>query len=170
MSTTFAAGNCSSDVLSELLVLPEPWQSKRKQKRKPALNSRTVCITEDAILEGLKAQKTEKLEAEATKKARQLKMKKKRQEREERKEMQKRVREVRKKEQEKKKLERELEKQQKTKAKQMQIAVRKQQTRRKKEGCMEQMFEKLTVSGSESSTQNDAAMFPVCGTVCGEDD
>ena len=67
----------SPDVLSQLLVLPEPWKTTRR-RRKPALNSKTVCTTDIEILDELKAQKLEKVEAEAVKKAKQLEREQKR--------------------------------------------------------------------------------------------
>ncbi len=52
----------------------------------------------------------------------------------------------------------------------MQTAVRKQPMRRKNEVRVEQMFEKLTVSDSESSSQNEDTVCPRCGAVYGDDD
>lgn len=63
--------------LSQLLVLPEP-QNTTRQIRKPALNSKTVCITEIEVLDELKAQEVEKAEAEAVKKVKQLERQQKR--------------------------------------------------------------------------------------------
>ena len=40
----------SAGVLADVLVLPHPTAGARK-KRKPALNSKAVCITEDEVLE-----------------------------------------------------------------------------------------------------------------------
>ena len=51
----------SSDVLSEILVLPKPKVAGFRQRRK-ALNSKDVCITEDEVLRTLIAQKEEKVE------------------------------------------------------------------------------------------------------------
>ena len=62
----------SSDVLSDILVLPRPI-TRAKSRGKPALNSkRTVCITDDEILEELKLKEFEKAEAEKKKEAKQL--------------------------------------------------------------------------------------------------
>ena len=58
----------SSDAVSEILVFPSPV-SRPKSKRKPALNARTVCITDDGVLEELK------------KRLKRLKLKKKRKQR-----------------------------------------------------------------------------------------
>ena len=72
----------SPDVLSQLLVLPEPRKATRR-RRKPALNSKTVCITDIEALDELKVQELEKTEAEAMKKAKQLEREQKRQRKEE---------------------------------------------------------------------------------------
>ena len=50
----------SAGVLADVLVLPHPTAGTRK-KRKPALNSKAVCITEDEVLEELKKKENEKL-------------------------------------------------------------------------------------------------------------
>ena len=59
------------------MVLPEPQKTTR-QRRKPALNSKTVCITDIEALDELKVQELEKTEAEAVKKAKQLEREQKR--------------------------------------------------------------------------------------------
>ena len=63
----------SSDAVSEILVFPSPV-SRPKNKRKPALNARTVCITDDSVLEELKKKKAE---IEKEKEAKRLKESKK---------------------------------------------------------------------------------------------
>ena len=65
-----------------MLVLPEP-QKTRRRRRKPTLNSKTVCITDIDVVDGLKAQELETVEAEAAKKVRQLEREQKRQRKEE---------------------------------------------------------------------------------------
>ena len=61
----------SSDAVSEILVFPSPV-SRPKSKRKPALNARTVCITDDSVLEELKKKEVEKAEIEKGKEAKRL--------------------------------------------------------------------------------------------------
>ncbi len=46
--------------MSEILVLPKPDQEKKKRKRKPALTSKGLCITDNEVLEQLKAEASEK--------------------------------------------------------------------------------------------------------------
>ena len=53
----------SDDALSEILALPRPVP-RNKSKRKPALNAKAVCITEDNVLKDLKKKEAEKAEAE----------------------------------------------------------------------------------------------------------
>ena len=50
----------SSDVLGDILTYPKPSQKSTSRKRKPALNSQAVCITEESVLEQLKAEEEEK--------------------------------------------------------------------------------------------------------------
>ena len=60
--------NYSTDLLSDMLVLPRPADDgptcKRKQK---SVNSKAVCITDDEVLEQLKEKAAEKAEAEREK-------------------------------------------------------------------------------------------------------
>jgi len=70
-TTSAVASGHSSQILSEILVFPEP-QMKSMSKRKLALSSKTVCITNDEVLERLKAQEAEKCDTEAIRKAKQL--------------------------------------------------------------------------------------------------
>ena len=72
----------SGDALSEILALPRPVP-RTKSKRKPALNAKAVCITEDMVLEGLKRKKVEKAEAEKEKEAKRIEREHKKKTREE---------------------------------------------------------------------------------------
>ena len=67
-SVNSAKDTDSSDILSEVLLLPEP-KEKPASKRKPALTKKTVCLTEDDVLENLRKKESEKKEAEEEKKA-----------------------------------------------------------------------------------------------------
>ena len=59
-SSSISASSKPSDILSEILVLPKLNQDKKKQKRKPALTSEELCITNDKVLEQLKVEANEK--------------------------------------------------------------------------------------------------------------
>ena len=48
----------TSDVLSDLLALPKPKVTKKKQK--PGFNQKAVCITDDKVLQELEKEKEEK--------------------------------------------------------------------------------------------------------------
>ena len=61
----------SGDALSEILALPCPVP-RTKSKRKPALNAKAVCVTDDTVLEGLKRKEVEKAEAEKEKEAKRI--------------------------------------------------------------------------------------------------
>ena len=61
----------SADVLAEVLTLPQ-HTGRAKCKRKPALNSKAVCITEDEVLGELKRKECEKAELEKEKEAKKM--------------------------------------------------------------------------------------------------
>ena len=68
----------SSDVLSGILVLPHPI-TRAKSRGRAALNSkRTVCITDDEVLEKLKLKEFEKAKAEKEKEAKKVEREQKR--------------------------------------------------------------------------------------------
>lgn len=64
----------SGDALSEILVFPCPL-SRPKSDRKPALNAKTVCITDDSAAEELKRE-AEKAKAEKEKEAKKIRVRK----------------------------------------------------------------------------------------------
>ena len=70
----------SSDVLSDILSLPQPEQRSLNRK-KAGINSKAVCITDDEIFEGLKAKEKEKAEAEEKKIEKRIEREKKKAER-----------------------------------------------------------------------------------------
>ena len=95
----------SDDVLSNILVLPEPkLQSSKRSKH--ALNQKAVCITEGDVLGEMKKREEDKLAEEAAKAQRKV-------DRELRQQQKKRENEEKKKEREQKRLEREIEKEKK---------------------------------------------------------
>ena len=57
-SLTASSSVSTSDVLSDILRLPEPKATKKK--RKPGFNKKAVCITEDNVIKELEEQKKEK--------------------------------------------------------------------------------------------------------------
>ena len=75
-SPTASVGVSSSDVLSEALTLPPP--KPPKTKRKTAVNSKAVCIT-DGVLQEMKTKEVKKHEAEQEITTRELEREKKRQ-------------------------------------------------------------------------------------------
>ena len=52
--STVSSSVTSSDVLDELLVLPEPQRPKTSRRKKQAINSKAVCITDDEVLDDMK--------------------------------------------------------------------------------------------------------------------
>ena len=83
-STTADISVCTSkspDILSQLLVLPKPQKTTR-QRKKPALNSKTVCTSFSEVLDK-KEQELEKAETESLRKAMQLEREQKKLSREE---------------------------------------------------------------------------------------
>ena len=82
----FQSSTCSSksktlsaDVLADVLILPRP-AARAKSKRKPALNRKAVCITDDEVVEELKMKQCEMAEVEKEKEAKKLERIKKREE------------------------------------------------------------------------------------------
>ena len=57
-SLTTSSSVSTSDVLSDILRIPQPKTTKKK--RKPGFNSRAVCITDDDVLKKLEQEKEEK--------------------------------------------------------------------------------------------------------------
>ena len=53
----------SGSDLSDILDLPKP-KEKSGQKKKAAVNQKTVCLTDDNVLDGLKAEQQRKLKKE----------------------------------------------------------------------------------------------------------
>ena len=71
----------SSDVLSEVLVLPQP-QANPTKKKKATLTKQALCITDDDVLASMKLKDIEKKKAEEAKKMKQIEREQKRKERE----------------------------------------------------------------------------------------
>ena len=69
-----------SDTLSEILAFPQPQNNPRK--RKPAKNSKAVCMTDDDVLQELLTKETEKKEAEEQKRRKRVEREKKKEQRE----------------------------------------------------------------------------------------
>ena len=151
-SVSSTAASCL-DSLNELLVLPEPQVAKSKRKQKQSVNNKAACITDDEVLDSLKAREAEKLEAEETKKAKQLERIQKREENKLKKERQRQEREEKKRERERRKQERGVN----------EAKEKRKQPVRKGRGVV-QMFELLTVSDTESE---DEAICPKCGAKYG---
>jgi len=128
----------SSDVLSEILVLPEP-KGKPTRKKKTITSEKTVCITEDKVLEELKQHETEKKKAEEEKIAKRLEKIQRQKEKEEKKEKIKK------------------------KAKKVKENEKQRMIQRKEEDKMIENLAELEVSIS------DDAVCPLCGLTYSED-
>ncbi len=162
----------SSDVLSEVLVLPRPVV-RAKSSRKQALNSkRTVCITEDEVLENLKLKELEKAEAQKEKEAKALEKMQKAKEREEKRlAIEQRKRERAEKQLQKRK---EREETQLLKERRAKEAVKKtnQETVSKKKAGKEkpsspvhQLLAEMQLSSDDSSSESQDTICPKCGLV-----
>ena len=92
----------SGDALSEILALPCPV-SKAESKRKAALNTKAICITDDTVLEDLKRKEVEKTEAKKEKEVKRVERERKKKVREEKRLERERKKVVREEEQLKKK-------------------------------------------------------------------
>ena len=73
----------SSDVLSEVLLLPPPKPSKKK--RKPGVNTKAVCLTDADVVKTLEAEAEEKLLKEQEQNTRRIERERKKKEREQKK-------------------------------------------------------------------------------------
>ena len=143
-----------SDTLSEILVLPQPQARASTRKRKPAINKKTVCITDDDVLEELRVKETEKKEAEEKKRMKQIEKEQKRKQREEKK------REEKKREEEEKKKKRATEKE---------LRKTKEQLRAiDKVTAIGELLEELELSSDTSNDESDA-VCPMCGRVYSDD-
>ena len=144
----------SADVLAEVLILPHPPE-RAKSKRKPALNSKAVCITEDEILEELKKKEYEKTELEKEKEAKKM-------ERIEKKEEKQLLTEQRKREKEQKQ-------NQKRKEGRKTRPVRKANEEKVSRASMQivEEFTELQLS-SASEAESDNAICPKCGAAYAE--
>ena len=65
MSHTSTVSKCSS--LSDILVIPERYHESSKHNKKPAFNSKAICISDLEVLQQLKDKKREKEEIEQQK-------------------------------------------------------------------------------------------------------
>lgn len=158
----------SSDVLSEVLLLPQPKPSKKK--RKPGVNTKAVCLTDADVVKTLEAEAEEKLLKEQEQNTRRIERERKKKERE-----QKKLEAERKKKE--KKCMREAKKQEAEKRAREQR--RRQQTERQPKGTRTTRatarsgdlglcgdFDKLVIS---SDTESEAEC-PKCGLVYGDDE
>ena len=160
----------STDLLSDILVLPRPADDgpacKRKQK---SVNSKAVCITDDEILEQLKEKAAEKAEAEREKeKKKLLRIQKKEEKRllaEQRRKEKQLLAERRKKEQ----AEKQLKKKEKKKKKETQLQHLASKT--KQESSLLRVFADLHLSESEEEeSREEDTCCPKCGLVYADSD
>jgi len=100
--------SCSSDILSEVLVLPNPQAPKRK--RKTAVNCKAVCITDSGVLEELKEKDRKKIEENEMKDVKKREKEEKKREREEKRSLKQKEKEERKRARDKKRKQKEEEK------------------------------------------------------------
>ena len=151
----------SPDVLSQLLVLPEPRKTTRR-RRKPALNSKTVCITDIEVLDELKAQELEKAEVEAVKKVKQLEREQKRLRKEENRKAKEKQKKIKGKQSLKSSQTKPVSKKSKPKT-----ALRKQATRKGR--SLSGMASRLTICDSEQTSDEDDAVCSECGKIFADD-
>ena len=138
------------DVLSEVLVLPKPTKSRSKQKRKPALNSKAVCITDEEVLTNLQAKQSEKIKT--TEKKRKMPSEK-----------------IFRKKEKQNDIDREGARKSRQKLNTSKsLTGSKRQTSTKMER-IEERLATLTVSDSDSSAEEDETLCSKCGIVCKDD-
>ncbi len=168
---------CSSDILSEILVLPQPQAPKRK--RKTAMNSKAVCITDGEVLQELKEKEQKKIEEKELMDAKKREREEKKREREENKIMKQKVIQ-------RKKREREEKRRQKDKAKEEKARVQaekrkqkdKEKEKKKRGGKMNESEDRdsdvetafVEMFLEEDGELSDDAVCPKCGMTYVDDD
>ena len=100
------SSSTSLDVLHEMLVLPQPKQTSRKRRK--ALNSKAICITDSEVLDELKVQEAAKFEEELKKERKKLEREEKRKNKVLEEERKKNLRDSKKREKEQPRTERKL--------------------------------------------------------------
>lgn len=147
---------CSSDVLDEVLALPKPKPTKKRRK---AVNSRTVCLTDPEVLEDMKRKEEKKAEEKEMVATKKLERDKKKQEK--------------KRAVEEKKIEREERKKQKEREKEK----KKEEKRKKEKGKGDGLMAKLSLDDSSldsecdaNSTNSDDVVCPKCGMAYVDDE
>ena len=147
----------SSKALSEVLTLPEISLSKpSKRKRKPALNSKSVLVTDTDVYEGLKQKEHEKVEKEAMKKDGTEKTTEERRERTEK---------------ERNGTMKERKGAAKERSKQQKRGRKKENKVQSKERDILKSFEAIAISDEQNTTSSDSeAQCPKCGLLYGEDE
>jgi len=65
-----SSSSSTSDILREMLVLPQPKQATKKRRK--GLNSTAICITDSEVLDELNAQETAKFEEKEEKERKKL--------------------------------------------------------------------------------------------------
>ena len=162
-SSSAEADNVSktSSGLSEILVLPQVSEPKRK--RKQGMNSHAVCITDDDVLDQLKLKETEKEDKERAKEQKMLEREEKKREKEEKKREREEKKKAKVREREEKKKEKVREKEEKEERE-----VRRKDTRKRYEEDssvkdIENALDDMTLS------VEDEAICPKCGALYSAD-
>ncbi len=156
-SITSSGASCSSNVLSEVLVLPHPQAPKKKKKR--AINSRAVCITDSSVLQELQEKEKKKIEENELRDAKKREREEKKRKREEEKVMKQKQVEKRKRERDEKRKLKEKEKEEKAR-----VRAEKRGKKGGKTTGVDSAFADMTLDDS------DDAVCPKCGKVYGEDE
>ena len=169
-TTSGVISSNSSDVLSEVLVLPDMESVVKKRKRKDAVNTcKTVPLTDTIVYESLKQKEEEKAAEEALKVQKRKEREEKRQQKREEKAAREKLREEKKKAKEQKKKEKEQKKREKLSERKTVCAV---VTRSK---SVVSDLQALAIDDNNSSHDNDSAdesdaECPKCGLVYHDDD
>lgn len=169
---TAPSSSGASSILDELLVLPHPEAPKKRKK--PAINSKAVCITDSEVLQELKEKEKKKLEEKELMIAKKRENEEKKREREEKKQMRQKAIEERKRERDEIRKLKEREKEEKARVR----AEKKRQKKGKGKGkddfeettdrdYVETVFSKMSLEDDELS---DDAVCPKCGLAYANDD
>jgi hypothetical protein len=152
-----ATSSHSSDILDEVLLLPH--RETPKKKKKNAINSKAVCITNSEVLQELKEKERGKMEEKELACAKKREKEEKKREREEKKQMKRKAIELRKKEREEKRKLKEREKEEKARLRAAQG-----------KGKMKAYDIVEDFSNMSLDDDDDDAVCPKCGLVYADDE
>ena len=154
-------------ILQEMLVLPRPKNSTGRKRK--ALNSKGVCITDSEVLDGLLKKEEETMEKQRKKSEREEQKKAKSLETEKRKaeaEQKRKTKEIQRKKRDEERITRQTRRRRGTEdmKRRGKEGNQKEKSKREKLTALERDLQRLTID-SDSSSDQDTAVCPSCGLI-----